>query len=160
MILTVSVGAGFLNTFPKPIIIVGTIAIFAMNVFHPISEYFYFLFTNSKKHDVKGNSFIISLVISLITAIFSYIFLKDIAWFENLMKNGFVWGVNTAILLLNIAILEIENNNLKSEEMYYEREKDKIDKIKLKKEVIKLKKELILRDQKGENYERKDKHTN
>ncbi|MFU1787511.1 hypothetical protein ACM3BO_00390 [Mammaliicoccus sciuri] len=50
------------------------------------------------------------------------------------MNNGFVWGVNTAILLLNIAILEIENNNLKMEEMYYIREKEKIDRIRESKE--------------------------
>ncbi|MCD5142309.1 hypothetical protein [Mammaliicoccus sciuri] len=156
--LTILVGIGNINSIPKPIVIIGTITIFVMNVMQPLIEYIYSKVKNNKKRDVKANSFVISLSISIITAIVSYLILNDINWFEKIMNNGFVWGVNTAILLLNIAILEIENNNLKMEEMYYIREKEKIDRIRDQKRIMKLEKELILRDQKGENNERKNKH--
>ena len=113
IILTILVGIDVLSSFPRSIIIVGTIAILLMNVFQPVIEWIYPKFNNKKEVDVKGNSFIISLVFSIIIGIFSYILFHNIEWFEKVMKNGFVWGINTAILLINIAILEINNNNLK-----------------------------------------------
>ena len=33
------------------------------------------------------------------------------------MSSGFIWGSNTAILFANIAMLEIENNNLEKEKV-------------------------------------------
>lgn len=157
--MTVLVGIGKLSSFPKEIIIIGTITILLMNVFQPLVEWIYSKL-NHKKKNVKGNSFIISLVVSLIIGIFSYICFQNIEWFEKIMKNGFVWGVNTAILLLNIAILEIENNNLKEEEKYNEREKELLDRVRDKETIQQLILDKKLHEHKGEENEEQNKNRN
>ena len=82
IILTILVGVDVLSTFPKSIIIIGTITILLMNTFQPVIEWIYSKLNNKKEVDVKGNSFIISLVISIIVGMFSYNFLHNIEWFE------------------------------------------------------------------------------
>ena len=73
------------------------------------------------------------------------------------MKNGFVWGVNTGILLINIAILEIENNNLKAKVEYNKRIKELNEKYKDKETIKRLMFENKLHKYKGDQDERKGK---
>ncbi|PNZ77103.1 hypothetical protein, partial [Staphylococcus microti] len=80
------------------------------------------------REDVKGKCFVLSLVLSFILAILFSIFFKDISLLDKYMKNGLIWGVNTSILLLNIAILEINNSCLKREEEYQRSEKELLEK--------------------------------
>ncbi|WP_303266012.1 hypothetical protein [Staphylococcus hominis] len=158
IILTILVGIDVLSSFPRSIIIVGTIAILLMNVFQPVIEWIYPKFNNKKEVDVKGNSFIISLVFSIIIGIFSYILFHNIEWFEKVMKNGFVWGINTAILLINIAILEINNNNLKAKEEYNKRVEELLERYKDKETIKRLMYEKKLHKYRGEQNERKNKN--
>ncbi len=158
IILTILVGINILSSFPKSIIIIGTIAILLMNTFQPVIEWIYSKLNNKIEVDVKGNSFIISLVTSIIIGMFSYIFFHNIEWFEKIMENGFVWGINTAILLINIAILEIENNNLKAEDKYNKRIEELIEKYEDKETIKRLTVENKLHEYKGEQDERKGKN--
>ncbi|MCI2895971.1 hypothetical protein [Staphylococcus hominis] len=160
LILTISVGLGKLPTFPKSVIIIGTIAILLMNIFEPIIEGIEWIYSklNSRKEiNIKGNSFIISFVASIIIAIFSYNIFQNIKWFEKIMENGFVWGINTSILLFNIAILEIQNNKLKAEEEYNRRQDELLEKYKDKETIKRLKTKEKLRHSEGEENERKSK---
>ena len=169
MVLTFFVGIGVLSSLPKPIIIIGTIAIFLMNIIIPVIEKIYSKFNRKEyedKKDVKGISFIISLGIAIVIGIISYFSSKNLEWFETIMSSGFIWGSNTAILFANIAMLEIENNNLEKEKLYNERVEMKIEymkklelikqyaknEIKYKKEIEEYEKEL--KKYKGENDEK------
>ncbi|HHC9127281.1 TPA: hypothetical protein ACN2RH_001743 [Staphylococcus aureus] len=117
--------ANIISHFPDYIIITGTSVVMLMNIINPIVEWISKKIDKSDDtYDYKGNAFIISLLVSgIITALFYY-FYHDFNWLKEALKTGLIWGINTTILFVNLAIVEINNNNI-------EKQKEHEDKMEL-----------------------------
>lgn len=107
-----------LKGVPYFLIIIGSLTILLMNVFQPIVKFVYSKILKNNKKDVKGNSFLYSLVAAILVILIVYMLNQNFNWFKTYLDNGTVWGINTAILMINIAILEIKNNNIIEEEKH------------------------------------------
>lgn len=114
-------------------------------------------------YQIKLYSLITGIVVLLLLIIFDSYNLGIMSELKKFADKGLIWGLNTALLLFNLTYLEIENNDLrnqeimkshlqKEEELRVEKEKLAIEKqkrIEDQRELLKLKRKVLSLEQKN-----------
>lgn len=112
---------------------------------------------NLDSYKVKLYSLLFGIIVLIMLFFLDAYSLGIINELKSFANKGLIWGLNTALLLLNLTYLEIENHDLKNQEIIKtllekqeqlkeEKEKRTVDRQKLiesQKEILKLQRELL-----------------